>query len=280
VFISQITPVKDRPVSLFKNIKNWLKAGIDQLVLIDYACPQDTYKLLLKSKYANDPRIVIVRVDAFKAGPFYSHAHARNIGAQVAKGEIFLFVDVDIRVASVYIKNLRKLFEQYDKESETYLVDMVCNLPMNTIEKGEWTANPYFKELPKNLSIDRQIAIRSAKFYDLNGFDEDCFGWGGETYDILYRANMVDSSISYVDPHPWVVHRQHSDSLRSKYVPTSIQSDSDKLTAFTTSMQILQKHRGACFRAHPGRRFGVTSHTDFKVFHRGVHRAFSPGDDL
>jgi len=268
--ITQITPVKGRKEFLFKNIEYWLKQSIDQLVIVDLACPEQSGPDLIKSKYAKDPRLIVVLVDKETAGPFYSHGFARNIGVHAARHDLLFFLDVDCRASDFYIKEAA---HRMDREGGA---DVYCNLP------PDFLLSQYLDQLPLDLSRDRQFFIRNAIFYDINGFNQEYTGYAAETYDLLIRAKMRTDNFSYSSMTNLLRIMPHDDTLRDQYLPFSISNGSDyKQLMFKKSMDYYKRVSKLSPRTQPGIQFGITSSNPkaLRVYKSGVEMAFRPGDD-
>lgn len=265
--ISQITASKGRYIDVAKNLPHWLNSGVKQLIVVDYFCPDHTGKKLLDSKFGSDPRLIVIIVGPSTAGPFYNHSKARNIGVNAAQNEIFSFIDADVKTTEYYNKQLLTAFKSG--------ADVVCGVPKTFSEHNENFSN----NIPDTYRLDRQFAVLNAVFYDLNGFDESS-GWYVETYDFLLRCRLREKTkIKWIEQTPWISHNpvhssDNADSLLSIKLdnPRNVYVDSWKRAAYNRKLTL---------RAQPGQLFGLDGKGDgIHLYKNGIHRAFSPGDDL
>ena len=87
--ISIIVTCKNRLSHLKKTIKNLQSQSNSELIVVDYDCQENTSGWV-KSNYPSAKTLVI------KDDQIFSLSRARNLGANIAQGNILLFVDADI----------------------------------------------------------------------------------------------------------------------------------------------------------------------------------------
>jgi len=274
--VTQITTVKGRRDDVMRNIPRWLNTDIDELVLVDYACPQNTFKDVIQSEFIKDSRLKVIRVDPSVAGPFYNHGHARNIGVQASKFDWLLFINADTVPSYKFLDKLIDPFSSnYDlPENKDTAKDrkpgVVTLVPESIIEDPR-----QLNILPESLYLYDQLAVKNAIFYDLNGFVEDNAGWGVDSLDFLIRAKGRIGQFIYLEEDA-VRHVDHDDKLSFVYLPIDC---SDAIDAYQESFRQLADRRKGLIRAQPGRRFGVQSPTKYvRVFVRGNNYTLSPGE--
>lgn len=265
--VTQITPVKGRFEAVKSNLRRWLKTPIDQLVLVDYACPDALHHNLWSLPEASDPRIQVVRVNSAAAGPFYNHSRARNIGAQASKFDCLLFVDADSFVLPNFV-------EFANQRIEKGLCDVI------TTFRSEDIARHVFKHLPLTWTTDGQIVVRNSLFFELNGFNEEVSTWGGETYDFLIRAAQSGYEATQVETMPWLQHAAHTDALRDRFMPTCFHDTFlGKDRMFIRSMRGYAARRKVSLRGQPGRKLGLQVPTrDVLLINRRVSGIFRPNE--
>ena len=86
--ISIIVTCKNRLSHLKKTIKNLQSQSNSELIVVDYDCQENTSGWV-KSNYPSAKTLVI------KDDQIFSLSRARNLGANIAQGNILLFVDAD-----------------------------------------------------------------------------------------------------------------------------------------------------------------------------------------
>ena len=247
---SQITPVKGRSENVLKNVHNWLKSPLlGELLIIDWACPQRTGKKVY-DEVGSDPRVTIIKVPSPKAGPFYDHGLARNIGARRAKFPWLFFLDADCSITEQFN-------EYFDQDEDlnlrhdlyTFCNNGVSDLPPESIK--------YIG--PK----DGQCLIHSSTFYHLNGFPEGQ-GWGCISYDLYQKAYLSGFQVTSIDPS-FIRHRDHEDKDRVFYQRHYWNNKREKESLYNSQLSYLKKLRERSYRSQPGKLFGVPS-KDFSFF--------------
>ncbi len=166
--------------------------------------------------------------------------HARNHAASLAKGDILIFVDDDVRIESeTFIAVHLALYQNHDIEAVTG-----AELYLNTKELVEFRAIPEISEeltlddswekrlpleqvltFPRNLLHPVMVcsfctcnaSVRRTAFNDAHGFDEAFIGNSyGDDYDFAIRLWRAGNRIIY-SPEPWLIHLQvPSGGLRMK----------------------------------------------------------------
>lgn len=156
--ISAITVCKNRLNDLKRTLPRLVSCGFDQVVVVDYACPQQCGDWV----EAHFPNVKVVR---HKDDAGYSAAKARNLGAQRAASDWILFIDADIEVDHRSFGRMRKV-----------------------LKKG------YYYRTEKGTAEKRQAYgtfIISKKDFDrVAGYDEVYVGWGCEDDDLFYRLDI------------------------------------------------------------------------------------------
>lgn len=247
--ISQITTVKNRHEDVIKHLPRWLKSDVDEIILVDFGCSDDSTKHIVNSKHFNDRRVKLVKVAKELSGPFYNHGLARNIGVRGAMFDTFLFVNAD----SYYPFALIDYIKSFEEEEVVYPLFLPDGIQ-------EYLKPSYLMEnLPDNRHIHDQFAVNSATFYNVNGFVEDNAGWGAISYDFINRALEVNPKVKYF-PYE-IVHTDHTQATRNMNLPITV-NNRNKKKIFTDSYKILYLTRQRTPRAQPGKLFGIANPDD------------------
>jgi glycosyltransferase involved in cell wall biosynthesis len=149
--ISVITMCKGRYQQAFDMVphtKSLLKEG-DEIVFVDYSCPENSGRFIEDTYH--------VRCVWVPQRRWWNPAHARNCGAVNARGDIFLFVDIDNLVP-------QKLYEH-------------CR----TVPRDKFYA---LLPAPNKSGF---MAINRSDFFKVNGYEEGLAAYGYED-TAMYRA--------------------------------------------------------------------------------------------
>ncbi len=149
----------------------------------------------------------IVLTSAERRGP----AHARNLGARTARGDVLLFLDADVRPGHDTIRRVRTRFEQdhaldaligsYDADpSSPGFVSQYKNLMHCFVhQSGNRVASTFWSGCG---------AIRRDVFLTLGGFDESYDRPAIEDIELGYRLRAAEKKI-VLDPRLTVKHLKH-----------------------------------------------------------------------
>jgi glycosyltransferase involved in cell wall biosynthesis len=265
--ISQITTCKGRLEHVGKHIKRWLASGIDELVLVDFNCPQETgYRIAYDYKDALGLTVVIIKPEL--AGEFFHLTRARNIGAIASRHDVLFFCDADIWTTSTFIEKARTQFEEKGVDLLVHRVES-CN-ESNIHRAGT--------DVPVQWCIDGQCFIKNSLLYSLNGYNESHFNWGGESYDLYIRSSNVGAKIGCFDRQGLVI-TPHNDTLRNEHLKSTFETI-DRKNYYSRSLRFLKRNRKIS-RVNPGKRFGVDlkESNQIVLFRNGKQRVWRPGED-
>jgi hypothetical protein len=108
--ITQVTTVKDRREHVLRHIGRWLASGIDELVLVDWNCPEETGKQIAQSATPGIRRAEMSPSSMSRklAGESFHLTKARNVGALAARHELLLFMDADTWASESFIERPKK----------------------------------------------------------------------------------------------------------------------------------------------------------------------------
>lgn len=181
--IAFVTTCKGRLHHLKQTLPLLLAAAPDEVIVVDYGCPQKTGDWV----EANHPGVKVVRVDD---DPGFCLARARNLGARAAKSEWLCLIDADVRVDPGWVAWMRANLQRQ--------LFFRAGLGPNGKRDAE--------------SWGTVLCTRRA-FDSVGGYDELFRGWGGEDDDFylrLWLAGFGEASYPahFVDPI------RHDDSER------------------------------------------------------------------
>jgi hypothetical protein len=266
--ISQVTTVKGRREHVQKHLNRWLNSGIDELVVVDYACPQST-AVYLTEQARRDPRITVVKVPEAVTGPFFNLSKARNIGALAARHELFAFVDADCWVTESWMEGVRTKMSTGHTPPELMISNrQACD---------EQTI--YSNELPFSWVRDGQCVISNHSFHELHGYTERHANWGGENYDLYVRAAEFGTRIGSFEGIGMTL-CPHADTMRDQHLEHKFGPDNTRQARFSLSLRRL-KHLRRLPRATPGHAMGVNrkESLQLRLFRGGRERTWRPGED-
>jgi hypothetical protein len=189
--LSFITVCKGRLHHLQQTLPYMARQSNAEVIVVDYGCPQGT-AAWVRSNFDT------VRVLEVADDPGFCVARARNLGARVANGDYFCFIDADVKL----MRNLGAWFADLPDKS------------------GFFTAIPRKKTGMGTIIVSR-------KYFDAAvGYDEAFRGWGGE--DIEFRERVLQLGCPYRGyPSLFIEPIEHGDEERSfaagvKALPTAL----------------------------------------------------------
>lgn len=183
--IAFVTTCKNRLHHLQQTLPLWVAEGPDEIVVVDYGCPQGTGDWV----EANWPQVTVVRVDD---DPGFCVARARNLGAAVVESEWICFIDADIFVAAGWVTWMR----EHLNGGCFYRA-----APVNGVREPE---------------IWGTVIVQQGAWREIGGYDEFFFAWGGEDAD-LYDRLAQSGRIEHDYPNGYVGVIHHSDEERFAY---------------------------------------------------------------
>lgn len=160
--VSLITTCKGRLHHLKQTINQFLKQQILEIIVIDYGCPNNTYKWC----ESLNNNIIKCAVTA-SINDEFNISRARNIGARVASGNILFFVDADNILPDQFVANGLTIISERQ-------LDLCC---------------PGIDNL-----VSGTCFVKSHVWYTMNGYDENMTGWGYDDIDFYNRVEMAGFS--------------------------------------------------------------------------------------
>jgi glycosyltransferase involved in cell wall biosynthesis len=177
-----VTTCKGRLHHLQQTLPLWVSQAPDQIVVVDYGCPQGTGDWV-ESTY---PDVTVVRVADDET---FSASRARNKGAAQVTAEWICFIDADVRTHPSLLPWLRAhvrdgCFYLWKNQSVTSFYDV-------------WGTF---------------VCERRAHHW-AGGYDEVIRGWGCEDADFYHRLQLAGVTRRYY-PGQWIAPIQHDDTDR------------------------------------------------------------------
>ena len=213
--VSVIIPTQNRPQLLLKAIASVEQQTIppEEIIVVDDASQENYWQEIQPQIDAVQPRVIWQRLPQTSGASV-----ARNKGAEVATGDILMFLDDDDTWTPDKIANQVKIFYDNPKIGLVYAGRRVVD------ERGEllFVITPklqgkiYTELLQSNyVGVTSSVAIRKEVFQAVGGFDSQMPG--RQDYDLWVRIARI-TDISF-DPNPtvnWTVHSQPGKQMNSR----------------------------------------------------------------
>jgi len=193
------------------NGKNHLEKCLKSIMKINYP----NYEIILVDNNSTDdsvefvknvyPSIIIIKLDKN-----YGFAEPNNIGAKIAKGDFFLFLNNDTKVDPNFINEMVNVLQN---DSEIAICQSLLLKPNGQVDSSgdfidtlgrTYSSKDKANEVKKILSArGASMMIRKESFWDLGGFDKKFFasyedvdlGWRAWLWG--YKIVLVPNSIVY-----------------------------------------------------------------------------------
>lgn len=185
--VAIITICKGRLEHLKQTLPLMLAQSADEVVVVDYACPDGTADWVER----NYPEVNVVRVNDDTG---FNIARARNIGVANSTAEWLCLVDADIMIRAGWLNTLRTQF----------------------VENGK----VYFRTGKVNgryaVGTQGTNCVSRNAFEEIEGYDEAYCGWGGEDTDYYQRLESAGCR-EILFSTDFFTAIEHSDALRIKH---------------------------------------------------------------
>jgi polypeptide N-acetylgalactosaminyltransferase len=196
---------------------------LEEIILVD---DKSTYD------YLRDPLDVYIRqlspkIQIIRSKHREGLMRARMTAAKRAKGEILVFLDAHVECNEGWLEPLLQIILEHPRSIAVPTID---NIDPLTIEYSNWTYTVYggftwnmdyeWKVLPEHITsllksrsqpyatpttIGCAMTVRRDYFFDLGGFDEGMYIWGGENIEISFRTWMCGDGL-FISPCSRVGH--------------------------------------------------------------------------
>lgn len=184
--IAFVTTCKGRLHHLQETLPRLRAAGADEVVVVDYGCPDGTGAWVRQ----HHPGVRLVTVDD---DPGFCVSRARNLGAAATDADWICFIDADIRVMPEWLDWLR------------------ANLQSDTFYRAAKVQGVRQKETWGTFVCQKKA------FQRIGGYDEAFRGWGGEDDDLYFRLTIAAAQAESEYPAHFVAAISHDDAERTKF---------------------------------------------------------------
>lgn len=133
----------------------------------------------------------------------WNRAHALNIGARLAQGDILMTTDIDLIFSDF---SLRKMLDFYDGQSSLHAT---CHyLPEKFDKWHELSAHMETYGAPCKDALGLLMVLPRQTFLSIGGFDEFYHFWGAEDEDIENRLEMSGFPTRFLDVNEFPLYHQ------------------------------------------------------------------------
>lgn len=199
-----ITTCKGRLEHLKQTLPAMVKAGFEDVIVVDYDCPDKTSEWVHKTY----PQVSIIKI--FNQ-PLFNLAHARNLGASACSADWMCFIDADVEIEPHYLswlrENVRKRYFYRRRKV-----------------RGE--------EREKFIGLAGSVACQKKAFLKVGGYDEVISGWGGEDVDFYARLDLAGYKQAFMSTDLFSKVLTHDDASRSAFYPKKDKAASDNFAHY------------------------------------------------
>jgi glycosyltransferase involved in cell wall biosynthesis len=236
-FVSVVIPTRNRAGSLRRTLaalaRQTYPADRFEVVVAANACTDDTAGMV--RCWTAPPAVTLVE------HPRASSSAARNAGAAVARGALLLFVDDDVEPVSVFVETHVRAHRSGDGTLVAFgallapdltgrqsllvekLHDIDRSFSVARAQAGD--ALDFWSAASGNMSMPR------AFFQTLGGFDVTAPSYGGEDYELAYRAQVAGARFAFVAEAGGVHHQNENTTLATFLAKTRAKSRNDVVRA-------------------------------------------------
>ena len=206
--ISLVTTCKNRLADLEQTLPRIAASGFEEVILVDYGCPQNAGEWVARTY----PAVKVVR---YNDDSGFNASRARNLGAQVATGDWFFFIDCDVLIEPGFASYLR-----------------------NQLSKCHYYRAK--EERPRKRVAYGSFVVHRDDFMRVRGFDEVYNGWGCEDDDIFFRLDTNGTRLSEF-PSEFLFEIETPDHKRTEYSPIKSRAIQHAINSiyFTVKKQVL-----------------------------------------
>jgi glycosyltransferase involved in cell wall biosynthesis len=206
--VSVIMPVYNAAATLDQQL-NALKTqvfdGPWEIVAVDNHSTDDS-ATVIRQYQQQMPHLRLVQAEEQQ-----SAAYTRNVGARVAKGDVFLFCDADDVVAPGWLAALAQALEQHDFVASTMEVEALNKDKAWRSNYGNWATRKNLSFLP--FAAGALMALSREAFERVGGFNEKTRI--GEDIEISWRLQLQGYSLHPVPDA--VIHYRYRETLQATW---------------------------------------------------------------
>ncbi|MFA5207186.1 MAG: glycosyltransferase [Candidatus Paceibacterota bacterium] len=208
IIISYKESYIDRKINLMKLLDylSWLLNGKTEIILVEQDSKSKVDWLSTIKGYKDINHIFVKNDGVFNKGWGY------NIGVKAAKGDYLVFSDSDLFLKLNTYRITIDLLDKFD------IINPYKILYYLNKEKSKlFMSNDYDFNVVKTLERTYNAPVISGgvfmmkknKYLELKGFDEDCYGWGGE--DDIFDFKIKKMNLLLYNVNDIAVHVFHED---------------------------------------------------------------------
>jgi len=193
--ISAVVPVMNRSDRIIPCLSTWIDRNeIGEIVIVDWSSTVPIKTDPNLEKFLKHWKIRIVRVN--EEPYFISMSHSLNVGVFHSKGDHILKIDIDYQLKN---PELLKIFERNQFKKHLF-----CG----TIPNKD------------NYDFHGFCFFEKRYFIEVNGYNEDCRGWGFDDEDFYRRMEKAGlERVVIMNISEFIYHMPHDDSLRVANYP-------------------------------------------------------------
>jgi hypothetical protein len=182
---SIITTCKGRLHHLRESLPRFLAQNDTEVIVVDYDCPDGTAAVVTREY----PAARVVKVED---APLFRLAHARNVGAAVANGTWFAFIDADVIVVPDFSARIGAVASE-----------------------GHYYRFPTLD--PEKHGLYGTCVVRREDYSAIQGYDAAIQGYAGEDGDFYSRLRLI--KVTRVDLDDGLIERvlQHDNAARTTH---------------------------------------------------------------
>lgn len=223
--LSVIIPVRNGEEMLGNQLdalKKQMYDGEWEIIIVNN-CSDDNTPVLVQQYQHTMPNLRLV-----DAPQKPNKAYARNVGAQAAKGDVFLFCDSDDVVGSNWLAALAEGLENHDfVTGKLEMETLNQNLDWRRPHQSNGAVKPVLGFLPTAFSCN--LGVSRCAFEKIQGFSEVFYS--GQDIDLSWRLQLQGYKLHFIPSA--VVHYRYRNSFGDMW---------RQLVGYASSHVLLYKH--------------------------------------
>lgn len=221
--ISAVVPVMNRSERILPCLSTWIDHDeINEVVIVDWSSTIPVYNDPSLEGLIKNKKIKVIRIN--DEAYFVSMSHSLNVGIIHASGDHILKIDIDYQ-----LKNQELL---------------------KVLERNQFNKHFFCGTIPNKENYDFHgfCFFEKRYFTEINGYNENCRGWGFDDEDFYRRMEKTGlERVVVMNINNFIYHIPHGDDLRVANYPEKNKSvtnmanemmtrtnDSHKLSEYVT----------------------------------------------